>query len=89
MITLSPEEQALVRKYYDPDIDVYLDTGPVKVKKKETRLSNLEHTASVDSIWELAHLNAYEQVVIKLAERQLGVLKSLDSWEGEEIIDLT
>lgn len=96
-VSLSGEEKALVQEYYDPkaffgDIPLYFKSvetfggDTLKVISAEPHLSKFKVTVHVDGFKYLEYIQKAENAIISDLTNKLNYLKSLDRWEGEEII---
>lgn len=96
-VSLSEKEEALVQKYYDPEtffgnIPMYFKSvktfgDTVKVISAEPHLSKFKVTAYTDGFKYLGYIQKAENAIISELTDKLNYLKSLDKWEGEEIIN--
>jgi len=95
-VSLSEEEKALVQKYYDPktflgDIPLYFKSvntfgDTLKVISAEPHLSKFKVIVHTDGFKYLGYIQKAENAIISELTDKLDYLKTLDKWEGEEII---
>ena len=96
-VSLSDEEKALVEKYYDPSVFSYIDLKGyfsseeafkvLKITTETSELSKYKIIAYVDDGFRLlGNIQRLREAVIAELSEKLDYLKSLDKWEGEEII---
>lgn len=98
-VALSEEEKALVQKYHDPSISIPADIpryfeskeafNIVRDVKGETRISKFHVTARVDNgLAYLENLQTLEKAITTELTNKMNYLKSLDAWEGEDIVSV-
>lgn len=97
-VFLSEDEKELVKKYYDPwislskDIPQYFKSREafdvVEDFRGETSLSEFKVSAHVDGDKYLGNIEILEKAIITELTDRLDHLKSLDRWEGEEVITI-
>ena len=96
-VSLSEKEKALVEKYYDPGVFSFTDLKGyfkseeafkvVKITTEQSDLSKYNIIARVDDGFRLlGNIQTLREAVIAKLSEKLDYLKSLDAWEGEEVI---
>ena len=99
-VVLSEEEMTLVKKYHDPFIRIISDIQPrydgteesfktVEIGPIVSDLSKFSLFAHVDDGFHFfGNMQEVEKAVIGALNYALDYLKSLEAWEGEEVVTL-
>jgi hypothetical protein len=92
----SEEEKSLIQKYHDPSINFFDLKGyfsseeafkVVKLDNENVSLSKYKILAHIDDgLHYLSNIEKLKEAVTAELGHKLDYLKSLDQWEGEEIV---
>ena len=98
-VALNEQEKELIQKYHDPYISTqaviqqYFQSKEsydvIKGIQGNTDLSSFSITAHVDEGYDfMGNLETFEKAVIAELTEKINYLKSLDNWEGEEVLEV-